>query len=285
VDVLSDVISAVRTGRPHSARTERTGPWAVRHEPFAGAGFHLVLEGRCCFVPPDGEPIEVRAGDVVFFPRGSAHTLTSTEAGARTVMLCGAYLMDRDRLHPLLDELPDVVQLPIRYGRHQELRGAIELLTTELEQPRAGGDALLSALLDAMLLYLIRAWLDDQDREHTGWTAALRDPAIRSALHAIHDAPEHPWTVAELGRLTGLSRAAFARRFTTLVGRPPLAYLTWWRMTTAAHHLRSSDVPLRSVAQRVGYTSEYAFATAFKRELGLAPGLYRRRAPDPSAVA
>lgn len=279
MDVLSDVITAVRTGRPHSARSERQGPWAVRHELFAGAGFHLVLEGNCRLDPPDGSAIELRAGDVVFLPRGSAHALSADQSSARTVMLCGAYLMDRARPHPLLTELPELIHLPTRFGRHPELRAAIELLTTELERPGPGGDALLPALLDALLLYLIRAWLDDHGDDHAGWSEALRDPAVRTALHGIHTTPAHPWTVAELGDLAGLSRAAFARRFTALVGRPPLGYLTWWRMTTAARLLRDTDLPLRSVAERVGYASEFAFSAAFKRELGQAPGTYRR-APE-----
>jgi AraC-like DNA-binding protein len=96
-------------------------------------------------------------------------------------------------------------------------------------------------------------------------------------LSAIHHDLTHPWTVEELGALAGLSRAAFARRFTTLVGRPPLGYLTWWRMTTGARLLRESDVPLRVVARQTGYGSEIAFAAAFKREYGVSPGQYRRQ--------
>ena len=236
--MLSDVIATVRTGHPHSARIDRQGPWAV---PLAD---------------PD---------DVV----GS---------GPRTVMLCGAYLMDRTRPHPMLSELPDVIHLPTRFGRHTSLRGAIELLAAELDQPQPGGDALLSALLDALLLYLIRAWLQDLNDHDTltGWRGALRDNAIRSALQGMHAEPARPWTVAELGGLARLSRAAFARRFTALVGQPPLAYLTWWRMTTAAQLLRDSDATLRTVAERVGYSSEFAFSTAFKREHGQTPGAYRR---------
>ncbi|MDG4863395.1 helix-turn-helix transcriptional regulator, partial [Streptomyces sp. T-3] len=90
--------------------------------------------------------------------------------------------------------------------------------------------------------------------------------------------PARPWTVEDLGARAGLSRAAFARRFTALVGQPPLAYLTWWRMTTAGRLLREADAPLRTVAEQAGYTSEFAFAKAFKREYGMAPGQYRKRA-------
>jgi AraC-like DNA-binding protein len=296
VDVVSDVISAMRLGKPHSTRTERRTPWAARHEAFAGAGFHLVLEGTCWLTPPDGTRVELRAGDVAFLPHGSAHSLVGdpatpadvppspltdpgasddTGAGPRTVMLCGAYLMDRSWPHPLLRELPDLVHLPGGLGRHQSLRGAVELLATELTWPRVGRDAAVPALLDALLLYMIRAWLEDQP-EGSGWTTAVRDQAVRAALLGIHSTPSRQWTVASLGELAGLSRAAFSRRFTSMIGQPPMAYLTWWRMILAARLLRASDAPLRTVAEQVGYSSEFAFGAAFKREHGTTPGTYRR---------
>jgi AraC-like DNA-binding protein len=92
----------------------------------------------------------------------------------------------------------------------------------------------------------------------------------------MHNDPARAWTVAALAAEAGLSRAPFARRFTELVGRPPLTYLTWWRMLTASRLLRDSDAPLNVVAAQVGYTSEFAFAHAFKRAYGTAPGRYRR---------
>lgn len=113
---------------------------------------------------------------------------------------------------------------------------------------------------------------------HPYSTAVPPGPAVAEALRALHGDPAKAWTVEELGALGGLSRAAFARRSTALVGRAPLAYLPWWRMTTAGRLLRSRDLPLRAVAQRAGYTSEFAFAKAFKREYGVAPGQYRKGA-------
>jgi AraC-like DNA-binding protein len=305
MDVLSDAIAAVRTGRPHSALTQRHGPWAVRHPAFGGAGFHVVLQGTCVLSPDDGAPIALGPGDVVFLPHGSAHQLADgfsdppadppvtslatvaeldDRAPASVVMLCGAYLLDRARLHPLLGELPEVVHLSARVGRRPTLHAAIDLLGTELGRRRPGTEAVLPALLDALLVYMVREWLDEQ-AEHdpvTGWAAALRDPGIVAALGGIHGDPARQWTVEELGARAGVSRATFSRRFTTLVGMPPLRYLTWWRMTRAARILRDSDAPLGTVAERVGYTSEFAFANAFKREYGIAPGRYRRQAPEES---
>lgn len=134
---------------------------------------------------------------------------------------------------------------------------------------------------------MIRSCLE-QAPDHppaAGWSAALTDPAITAALNRMHADPARRWTVAELAAAADLSRSAFARRFTTLTGRPPLAYLGWWRMTLAARLLRQSDAPLSSLARQTGYTSEYAFANAFKREYGIAPGRYRTMPQSTLTVA
>jgi AraC-like DNA-binding protein len=198
--------------------------------------------------------------------------------GAETVLLCGAYQLDRSRSHPLLDDLPEVIHLPARLGHQPSLRAAVDLLCSELEQPRPGADITVPALLDVLLLLILRTWLHQRPpgQAATGWAAVLNDPAITAALRGIHGDLARPWTVQDLAAQAGLSRAAFARRFTALAGQPPLAYLTWWRLTTAARLLRHSDAPLSTVATQIGYTSEYAFANAFKREYGIAPGRYRR---------
>jgi AraC-like DNA-binding protein len=304
MDVLSDAVTAMRTGQPHSGRVHRPAPFGTRNPPVAGAGFHIVLQGSCWLFPPDGAPISLGVGDIAFLPHGAAHGLADSPStplvdtaaspaeippsqhatdgsAAATVMLCGAYLLDRSRAHPLLGDLPQVIHLPARVGHYPELRAAVDLLGGELEQPRPGGDAMLPALLDVLLLHILRAWFDEQSAHGiaTGWAAALRDPAVTAGLRAIHSDPDQQWTVAELASQAGLSRAAFARRFAALVGQPPQAYLTWWRMTLAARLLRDSDAPLATVARKVGYTSEFAFAHAFKREHGLAPGGFRRSIP------
>jgi AraC-like DNA-binding protein len=203
------------------------------------------------------------------------------------VTLCGAYQLDPARAHPLLTGLPEIVHLPARPGNRPELRAAVDLLGSELGQRRPGADAIVPALLDTLLLYILRAWFEEQSARGAaaGWAAALRDPAIAAALDSIHRDPTAPWTVEQLGIQAGLSRAAFARRFTALAGQPPLTYLTWWRMTIAAALLRDSDAPLSTVAKQAGYGSEFAFAAAFKRQYGTPPGKYRRqssrRYPDP----
>ncbi|MFG2645394.1 AraC family transcriptional regulator [Streptomyces sp. NPDC048370] len=320
MDVLSDAVAAMRTGRPHSSRTVNSGSWGVRFPPGPGAGFHVVVQGTAWLIPPDAgtaaadpvspvcpvepvEPVRLRPGDVVLLAHGTGHGLAGSPdaplvdavrapdgswptppnrepvGGDETLLLCGAYQVSRARAHPLFTELPPFVHIPARVGAHPRLRAAVDLLGTELADPQPGSDALVPALLDTLLLLMLRTWwLTERPDRSTGWSAALSDPVVTAALRAIHADPARPWTVEELGAEGGLSRAAFARRFTQLVGRPPLAYLTWWRMTTAGRLLRADDTPLRTVAQRSGYASEFAFAKAFKREYGMAPGRYRKGA-------
>ncbi|MCR3739838.1 AraC-type DNA-binding protein [Actinomadura glauciflava] len=285
----------------------RSAPFAQRFPAVPSAGFHIVLQGTCWLLPSQGEPIALGPGDVAFLPRGSAHGLADepstpvseppprltgvhdgrdAEASAdrppTVVMLCGAYLLDDFAPHPLLNDLPEVIHLPTRVGRHRELRAAVELLGVELDgEARPGSDTILLTLLDLLLLYMLRAWFEEQRVSgHTaaGWAAALHDTAVAAALRAIHEDPGRPWTVEELGAQARLSRAAFARRFTHLVGQPPLTYLTWWRMTTAARLLRTSEAPVTTIARQVGYSSQYTFTHAFKRQYGAPPGSYRHHA-------
>ncbi|MFE9424749.1 cupin domain-containing protein [Kitasatospora sp. NPDC006697] len=306
MDILTEALASMRTGMPASARTEGRAPWGLRLGPVPGASFHVVLHGTCWLLDCTGagHDTALGPGDVIFLrdgrdhvltdhpdspqvgigecgsgPAGPIRTLTLGGEGPGTSLLCGTYLLDPGRRpHPLLGQLPELIHLPARPGAHPELTSTIQLLGGELENPRAGSTGIVPLLIDSLLIYILRAWLDEQPAGTArGWAAALRDPATAAALNAIHAEPAAPWTVAALAAEAGLSRAGFARRFNELVGEPPLSYLTRWRMTTAARLLREGDTPLSTVAGQTGYGSEYALGKAFKREYGLAPGSYRRQ--------
>jgi AraC-like DNA-binding protein len=287
MDVLSDVLAVQRTGRPRSMLLGWDVPFAQQFAEVPGAmGFQVILRGSpWLHAPGAAAPIRLDAGDVVFRPHGRAHALAGTPdavpapctpspppRGQEVITLCGAYEIEPAQVHPLVHDLPELIHLTPT----DELHAAVGLLTAELEQPRLGTDAVVPALLEMLLLYLLRRWYAEQPAASTGWAAALRDPVTAAALQAMHEEPGRPWTVATLAARAGLSRAPFARRFSSVVGRPPLAYLTWWRMTLAARMLRDSDATVATVARRVGYGSEFAFATAFRRRHGSAPGRYRR---------
>jgi AraC-like DNA-binding protein len=299
MDVLSDIVASMRVGMPHSARVDLPAPWGLKFPASPGAGFHVILRGAAWLLAPGAEPIPLAAGDVLFLPHGGKHVIASNvdasladvsqsatgdwvvaedlpPGGSVTSMLCGTYLLDRSHAHPLLTGLPDVVHLPARVGDRAAVHDTVALLGRELEEGGPGVDALVPVLLEALLVYILRSWLVEQGGPTVaGWAAALSDPVVAVALSAIHEDPAKAWTVQTLADRATISRAALARKFTAVVGRTPLGYLTWWRMVMACRQLTSTNAPMRSIAQSSGYTSEYAFAKAFKREMGVSPGSYR----------
>ena len=305
MDLFGDTLAALRTGSAVTTRTDACAPWSIRLPAFAGAGVHVVAEGSCVLLQPGGKPRTLLTGDLVFLRRGGQHVLCTDPAlppadythdrvahgaafgelriegqGARTVLACAAYKLDVTRSHPLLASLPDVIHFPAGTTRGPALAGSVKQLGDEMTDPHGTSASIVVALIEVLLLRILRAWHTELPAEQaTGWAAAVADPAVGSALQAIHAAPAEPWTVDALAREAGLSRAAFARRFSAVLGMPPLSYLTGWRMTTARRLLRETQLPLAAVAQRTGYGSEFAFAKAFKRESGITPGSYRLTAP------
>jgi AraC-like DNA-binding protein len=289
MDMLSSAIEVMRTGRPSSSRLRVGSPWCYRFAPYDGAGFHVLLRGVGWLIPETAQPVQLSAGDVILLPHGSPHVLSSTprSSGAvpfetavadpdgQTEFLCGKYHLDRSRAHPLLAGLPEVIHLPAHVGRHPGLHAAIGLLGSEVQNDRPGRDSAIPRVLDLLLVYMTRAWLEDNSAD--GWPRALYDPQITAALDALHADPARPWQIEDLAAHAGLSRATLARRFTALTGQPPMTYLTWWRMTTAAQLLRATDLPLPKIAQQSGYSSPFAFSHAFKRHFGLPPRQYRSR--------
>jgi AraC-like DNA-binding protein len=253
-------------------------------------------------VPPIvSAPVKLGVGDVVFVGKADGYTLADDPdtplhdvestapkeqwpvpaplPGERpgTVLLCGTYALERARPHPLIAQLPRVIHLPARATLGDPLRSVVDLLGAEVQCDSANLSPAVPALLDLLIIYTLRAWYArEAARGAQGWPRALQDNAVRTALENIQQSPATPWTVAQLAAASGLSRTAFAREFRTLVGEPPLTYLTRWRMTIAAQLLRETDLPIESVAARVGYGSPYALGKAFKRSMGDAAGAYRR---------
>ena len=298
MDIVGEAIASMRAGDPTSSRCSVRAPWGMRFSRLGGAGFHVILHGSAWLLPPDEPPVRLNVGDVVFVSHGRAHALVDDPAtpqfpmpdtgeddmripqgdGAATSMLCGSYYLDHIRPHPLIAALPEVIHLPARIDPDPRVRSVVELLGTEMDERAPGSSAAVPALLDLLLLYIVRAWYREQATAGGGgWAAALRDPAICAALTRIQQSPGIAWTVASLAAAGGLSRATFAQRFTTLVGSPPLTYLTWWRMTKAGQLLARGDQPLATIARQVGYRSEFAFSKAFKREFSLSPTAYRQQ--------
>lgn len=310
MDVLSNVLSVTSLATSTLGSREFIAPWAIAIDSPRESAVHIMRRGTAWLRHGDHEPIRLNAGDVVLLAGGRPHVLSSerdvrdpepmAQAIARsynnvvpslrgradansesTALQCAGYEFSNDGfspdgVHPLLSLLPPVVVLPAqRVESDPELLLLLQLLGREAQHRETGVELVLPRLLDTLFVYILRAWLREQPDGTAGWLGALRDPQIRKALTLIHESPQAPWTVESLARQAAMSRAAFAKRFMDLVGQPPLAYVTRWRMDLAAKLLRESREPVARIASRVGYLSETAFAKAFRRRRKMPPGAYR----------
>ncbi|GAA4972097.1 AraC family transcriptional regulator [Actinoplanes utahensis] len=292
MDVINEAVGGFRTGRVHARRIHRSGSWGMRFPAFTGVGFHVVLHGAGWLVTAGEPPAALRRGDIVLAPHGAEHGLSHAAVHgpgglpvpdrpsgdpepeqADFILLCGAYRLDRGQVHRFLQDLPAVIAVSPDYDRHPELRAVAGLLSTDVAEERSGAATTRSALVDLMLVHVLRQWQEQTGAD--GWPA-VGDPAIAAALREIHGSPQRPWTVQQLGAVAGMSRTAFTRRFHALVGTPPMAYLTGWRLSRGARLLRETTAPLAAIARQVGYSTEYAFAAAFRREYGISPGRFRQ---------
>lgn len=305
MDVLSNVLKVTNLTTHVLGSREFISPWGVHIDAQASATLHIVKRGACWLKLDDHPAIRLNAGDVVLLSGGDAHSLSSdrdmrdlepyqdalaraqgtivpprrsnTDVAIEPTVLQGAsYRLSEEAAHPLLSLLPPVLHLPAdRTEDDSELYTLLRLIGQETGKREAGSELVVPRLIDALFVYILRAWLRTLPEGMGGWLGALRDPQIRKALALIHESPQAPWTVELLARSVAMSRAAFAKRFTDLVGEPPLAYVTRWRMDLAAKFLRESMEPVSRIAGRVGYISETAFAKAFRRRRNVAPGQYR----------
>lgn len=298
MDVLTDVLTAARISNSITCQPALDAPWGLSFSASDQAAFHILRRGIGWLTADDtSAPIKMAQGDVLLLPHGSAHSLVdhpdtptrpiesvpptpfSLHPDTETVFFCGVYSFEDEDTHPLRSLLPPVIH--IRADQATATTGLTEtigLLLGEVATDQPGADATSSRLADVLLVLILRAWLQHQPERTCGWLGALRDPNIRASLTAIHADPGADWTVDNLARHATMSRATFSRRFNELVGEPPFAYVTRWRMLTANRLLRDSSYPIGVIAQRVGYQSEASFSRAFGKTRGTTPGRFRQNA-------
>ncbi|MFI7613437.1 AraC family transcriptional regulator [Nonomuraea terrae] len=291
MDLISEVIRTVRVGSAGARLIRQTDRRGIRFSAFTGSGFHIVRRGTCWLITEHDEPVRLGPGDVVLSSSGAAHGLVVTpraladlpemelgpfppeQGPADFEFLCGAYRLEHGMAPQYLRALPDLIAVSPDYERSPRLRALVDLLAADVTGREPGTGATVPALLDLVLVEVLRQWHDEHDGPDWPWDD---DPEIAAALGAIHEDPRRPWTVDQLSMSVGLPRTAFSRRFATVVGVPPMKYLTMWRLGRAAILLRESDAPLASIARQVGYSTEFAFSAAFRREYGTSPGGFRR---------
>ncbi|QBR92969.1 AraC family transcriptional regulator [Nocardioides euryhalodurans] len=302
-DLLSETLTDFGMTGVFYAASELAAPWGIALPPMPGTiVFHLVTDGELV-LDVDGETTRMTAGDIVLVPHGTGHAITDAPGsrttplfdlprdevgeryerlripgpGPRTELVCGAVSFTGVGVARLLRSLPAV--LPAGRGEDAAwMRAAFEVIGAESRQSRPGSDVVTARLADILVVQVVRSWLESATPDR-GWLAGLRDPLLGRALAAFHAEPGAPWTLASLAGEAGMSRSAFAARFSDRLGEPPMAYVTAWRMDLAARLVREEALPLARVAERVGYQSEAAFNRAFRRAHGVTPGAFARRGP------
>lgn len=322
MDALSDVLRTLRFSGGVFLESVFRGPWCLVSQvtdedcaPGTAAtdrlvAFHYVLDGRLA-VGVDGEPPrECEAGDLIVLARNDLHRIgsdlslapVSAEALIRrasehdlatidfvdgeqglTRFVCG-YLACAHRAHPLLDALPTLWVASLR-GRPcaEWVENSFRYAARAQAARQAGAQDTLARLSELMFVEAVRDHIERLPPQATGWLAALRDPPLARALAALHGRVAQPWTTEQLADEALLSRSAFADRFVRTLGMPPMTYLIRWRMLVAAQRLRETPLPIGRIAAEIGYESESTFTRAFSREMGMAPGAYRRGATRTNA--
>jgi AraC-like DNA-binding protein len=269
--------------------------------------YHLVTEGNCCAWLADDPKsvIPLQAGELLVVPQGEAHavasSLTATPVptaplqarhletapgevlklaygggGALTRLVCGFLACDETFSNPLIAALPRIFKIDMRNNpRSAWIESSLQFAATEAVESRAGSSLVLGKLSELLFVEAIRSCVAALPDDHEGWLAGVRDRFVGRALALMHAQPAHAWTVHELASKVGLSRSALAQRFTELVGKPPMQYLSRWRLQLAARELLDGTKNLAAIAGQIGFESEAAFNRAFKREFGLPPSTWR----------
>jgi AraC-like DNA-binding protein len=314
MDALSQTLRVVHLVGAMFLQARFTAPWCYQ-SPHADVAapllepqaerviiFHLITEGECFVEMPEGPPVQLMAGDVVLFPHGDAHRMTSQPGlspasgarlsdvlsrrpralaygggGATTKLVCG-YLACDDRLaRMLLSGLPPLLRVNVRGSpAGLWLEASVRYALAEARSPRPGGEGVLAKLAEVLIIEVLRLAMQDPGRPAAGWLAGVGDRVVGAALAALHERPAEAWTLDELARTAHSSRSVLAERFQELVGQAPMQYLTQWRMLLATNLLRRSNVPLSRIAEEVGYQNDTAFSRAFRREFGTPPAAWRK---------
>lgn len=310
MDAIAALLDGPRAVGAFVLRSSMDPPWSVRVQDRAPLTLVAIVRGGAWLLPDGGDPVRLGAGDVAITAGPGPYTVADDPGmapqavihpgqrcttpdgrelelmrhlGVRTwgnspdgatVMVTGTYGMEGEVSGRLLRTLPPLITV----ARADLGSPLVELMAAEIVRDAPGQAAVLDRLLDLLLIAALRAWFARPGAAAPGWYRAHADPEVGRALTLVHDDPARPWTVASLAAAVGLSRAAFARRFTRLVGEPPMAYVTAWRIALAADLLREPGQTIAAVARAVGYANPYALSAAFRRVRGVSPREYRSRA-------
>ena len=305
-DPLGEILHLLKVTGTFYCQARLTAPWGIDVPTLPDAmTFVVVMGGRCWLKVGDAEPVQIEQGNLVLMTSTEMQvfqsdpgaetvalgdlpvrrvtevyeTLSFGGGGAETTLMYGILRIDHAAAGLLMDFLPDVLQIDTwSLDTDGWLQSTLRFIAREARALRPGGEAVITRLADVVVIEAIRSWINAAPEADRGWLRGARDAQIGKAIMAIHRAPSEDWTLGSLARASGMSRSAFAARFTDIVGMPAMRYLTLWRMQLARTDLTRTPRPIAAIAADLGYQSEPAFSRAFKRIFGLPPGEIRRRA-------
>ncbi|MGH7411846.1 MAG: AraC family transcriptional regulator [Candidatus Methylomirabilis sp.] len=325
MDVLSEVLRAVKLDGALFYNAEFSAPWAARsidaHTVTSCLSpnsqhviiFHLLTEGRgYAHVEGDDRPIPLNAGDILIVPHGDAHILGNGPSvtpvdraqvleqvlsqglkvsrmgggGEITKFVCGYMACEPQLSRVFLGGLPPILKINIRNDvSGQWLENSIRYSVDNVDPSRPGDETILAKLSEVLFVETLRRYIGMLPQEQTGWLAGIRDPEVGKALALLHRKPAYPWTIAALTNEVGISRTVLAERFRRYLSETPMAYLTRWRLQLGAQLLKSTSSSVAQIAADVGYESEPSFNRAFKREFGLPPARFRSKSKSARSTA
>lgn len=308
MDALSQVLALLKPTSYMFRGLDAAGDWAIRFEEHRGINCYAVLSGQVWLTVEGVADVLLEPGDCIVLPMRHATRLgsavgvapldpwnvfpaareggvVSINGGGDVYGLGGFFEFGGSHADILLGALPPIVHIRDESGR-AALRSAIERIMQELRDPQPGGFLVAQHLGHLMLLQALRIFLAQRPDGGVGWLYALSDKQIGAALNALHADPARKWTIHCLADIAAMSRSTFALRFKERVGEAPIDYLTRWRMLLAADRLLASRDPIAVIAPSLGYESDSAFSSAFKRVMGCSPRDYARaQAPAPNRHA
>jgi len=312
MDVLSDVLTTMRLQSAIHFCPELSAPWGIKVPAQSDRAVFYVVPRGSCYLEVDGleAPVSLVGGDLVMLPHGAAHimrdrlqttaipieelmkegcaskatrTLRHGGGGETSAIVSGYFKFENLAARLFLSALPSLIHIRVEDSHTVPwLDATLRFLASESTSEVPGAQIVVARLTDVLFIQILRAHIaqdvkqKEERKSKANLLRALADPQMGKALELVHEQPDHPWTVAELAEQVGMSRTGFAVRFTKVAGIAPLDYVRKWRMRKAGDLLRQGESNLDEIAGRVGYESGAAFSKAFKREMGVTPGLYRR---------